>query len=66
MVGASRPSAVAVADVNADPKPDFVTANVMSGTISVFLGDGAAEPTSAATASPIFHRRKHADRHRHR
>lgn len=53
-VAASRPSAVAVADVNADTKPDLVTANALSDNITVFLGDGAAEPSFAATAaSPI-------------
>jgi uncharacterized repeat protein (TIGR01451 family) len=34
------PTAVILADVNGDGKPDLITANISSGTVSVFLGNG--------------------------
>ncbi|CAN5360421.1 hypothetical protein BH09BAC3_BH09BAC3_09940 [soil metagenome] len=37
----TNPRSVAVADVNGDGKPDFLTANQGSATVSVRLGDGA-------------------------
>jgi hypothetical protein len=33
-------TAVILADVNGDGKPDLITANITSGTVSVFLGNG--------------------------
>jgi hypothetical protein len=40
VLNSGMPSAVAVADVNADGKPDLVTANESPPTISVLLGKG--------------------------
>src|SRR6266704_291405 len=36
----SRPNTVAIADLNRDGKPDLVTANAGSATVSVLLGNG--------------------------
>ena len=36
-----RPVAVAVADFNHDGKPDLAVANLLSSTVSIFIGDGA-------------------------
>jgi FG-GAP-like repeat/FG-GAP repeat len=53
----SIPESVAVADFNGDGKPDLVTANAGSNTISVFLGQGrgqfAAPLTFPAGQDPL-------------
>jgi hypothetical protein len=46
----SIPRAMAVADLNGDGKPDLVTANFLSGTVSVLLGNGTA-PSSPSKPS---------------
>jgi FG-GAP-like repeat/FG-GAP repeat len=54
----SIPSTVSVADFNGDGKPDLVTANAGSNTVSVLLGNGdgtfAAPMNVAAGTDPIF------------
>jgi hypothetical protein len=47
----SRPSGVAIADVNGDGKPDALTANYNSNTLGVLLGNGAGGFTLQATLS---------------
>ena len=53
--GRQRPTSVAAADVNGDGRPDLVTANCGSGTVSVLLGNGdgtfGAQTTFAVGAS---------------
>ena len=50
----SSPSWAAIADVNADGKPDIVVSNMTSGTISVLLnnGDGTFQAASSYTVLP--------------
>jgi hypothetical protein len=48
----SGPLWVAVGDFNRDGTPDFVTANVNDGTVTILLGDGTGGFTEAAD-SPI-------------
>ena len=60
-VTGNRPYSVAIGDVNGDEKPDLVSANDASNTVSVLLGDGVGgfgaktdfatgpEPSSVAT-----------------
>jgi hypothetical protein len=45
-----RPSAVAMADINGDGKPDLIVANIVDNTVSIFLNTtppGAATPSFA-------------------
>jgi len=53
----SGPVSVALADLSADGKPDLVTANIASNTVSVLLGDGAGgfgpKTDLAALTTPV-------------
>ena len=50
------PYSVAVADLNGDGKPDLVSANLNSSTVSVLLGNGngtfAARPPTPRARTP--------------
>ena len=47
------PFSVAIGDLNGDGKPDLVTTNDCSATVSVLLGTGATGPTGFGAATPI-------------
>ena len=47
------PSAVAVADINGDQKPDIIVANAGSASISVFLNTSTSTTTSFASGQTI-------------
>ena len=49
--GGSRPSSLAVADVNGDRKPDLLLVNTTSNTVSVLLGMGTGSFGAATTFS---------------